>query len=170
MLGSHNHNFRNFFFFPNQAAKAVLHKQALHTRHDAVVWRDLFQNHSLHQHFRKTSTFPHIFKCWLKLLIERKTNLVQSPNYGLFFWTGSFEICLGPTLKAHCYSDHPFGFFWQDSAASRVAWHLLHGWNWGVLLPGWLRSLCIPQVVWRKQFHPQLEPEPGTRHSWIAED
>ena len=109
MFGSHNHNFRNFFFFPNQAAKAVLHKQVLHTKHDAVVWSDPFQNNSLHQHFRKTSTFPHSFKCLLKFLMERKTNLVQSPNDGLFFWTGPFEICLGLEFKAHCYSDHSFG-------------------------------------------------------------
>ncbi len=187
MPGSHNHNFRNFFCFPNQVAKAVLHKQVLHTRQYAVVWSNLCQNNPLHQHFRKTSTFPHSFKWWL---VDWKINRVWSPNYGLFFLTGSFEICLGPhskpiaTLIIHLDRflpkkrlQKPLNIFqisqlsrkslttlqfWQDSAASRVVWHLLHGWNWGVLLPGGFRSLCTPQAVWRKQFHPQLATEPGT--------
>ena len=43
MLETHNHNFRNFFCFQNQAAKAVLHKQVLHIRHDGSFGADKIQ-------------------------------------------------------------------------------------------------------------------------------
>ena len=56
LLGIYNHNFQNFFCFPNQAAKAVFHKQVLHTRHDAAGATS--SKTILCQHFNKTSTSP----------------------------------------------------------------------------------------------------------------